>query len=85
MNGQVEVTWKKLRTIAHSIMVHSRVSDDYIHFASMYTTYHILSVLPIKQLVNQDFEPTTHQELATGSKPSVSNLRILLYLCVLQN
>ena len=27
MNGQVEVTWKKLWTIAHSIMVHTQVSD----------------------------------------------------------
>ena len=27
MNGQVEVTWQKLRTITYSIMVHTQVSD----------------------------------------------------------
>ena len=40
MNGQVEVTWGTLRTIAHSLMVHARVTEAYIHFALIYTTYH---------------------------------------------
>ena len=43
MNGQVEVTWITLRTIAHFLMVHARVSEAYIHFELMYTTYHIFS------------------------------------------
>ena len=34
-NGQVEVIWRKLRTIAHLIMVHVRVYDKYIHLALM--------------------------------------------------
>ena len=25
MNGQVEVTWRTLRTVAHALMVHARV------------------------------------------------------------
>ena len=54
MNDQVEVTWKTLKTIAHSIMVHTWVSDEYINFALIYTTNHILPVLPISQLVNKD-------------------------------
>ena len=29
MNGQVEVTWRTLRTIAHSHMVHARVPKIY--------------------------------------------------------
>ena len=32
MNRQVEVIWRTLRTIAHSIMVHARVLEAYIHF-----------------------------------------------------
>ena len=52
MNGQVEVTWRILRTIEHSLMVHSRVLEAYINFASMYTTDHIFLVLPIKYLIN---------------------------------
>ena len=43
MNGQVEITWTALHTIAHSLMVHVRVLEAYIHFALMYTTYHIFS------------------------------------------
>ena len=33
INRQVEVTWRTLRTVAHSIMVHARVPEVYIHFA----------------------------------------------------
>ena len=43
----------------------------------MYTTYHIFSVLPIKDLINQDGDPTTPHKLATGTKTSVSHLRVL--------
>ena len=63
MNGQVEVTWKKFRTIVHSMMVNARVSGKYIHFSLMYTTDYIFPVLPIKHLVNQDGEPTTPHKL----------------------
>ena len=66
INGQVEVTRRTLQTITHSIIVHARVSEGYIHFELMYMTYHIFSVLPIKHLVNQDGDPTTPQKLATG-------------------
>ena len=41
MNGQVEVTWRTLCTIAHALMVHARVPEIYVHFTLMYTTYHI--------------------------------------------
>ena len=41
MNGQVEVTWIKFLTIPHSLMVHARVLEAYIHFALLYTADHI--------------------------------------------
>ena len=84
MNVQVEVTWKTLRTIKHSIMVHAHASEKYIHSALMYTTGHIYHVLPIKNLVNQDGEPTTSHKLETSTKPSVSNIRVLLCPCVVR-
>ena len=52
MNRQVKVTRRTLRTIVHSLMVHTRVSEAYIHFALMYTIDHIFPVLPIKYLIN---------------------------------
>ena len=41
MNGQVEVTWRTLLTVAQSLMVHARVPEVYAHFALMYMTDHI--------------------------------------------
>ena len=41
MNGQVEVTRRTLRTIAHSLMVHAGVPEIYVHFTLIYTTDHI--------------------------------------------
>ena len=63
-------------------MVHARVSEAYIHFALIYTTDHIFFVLPIKYLTNKDGDPTTPHKLATGTKPSVSHLRVLFCPCV---
>ena len=41
MNGKLKIQWRMLRTIAHSFMVHARVSESYIHFELMYTADHI--------------------------------------------
>ena len=82
MNGQVEVTWRTLRTVAHALMVHVRVPEVYVHFALMYTTDHIFPVLPIKDLINKDGDPTTPYKLATGAKHSVSHLPVLFSPCV---
>ena len=84
MNGQVEVTWRTLRTVAHALMVHARVPEVYVHFTLMYTTYHIFLVLPIKDIINKDGDPTTPHKLATGTKPSVSHLRVLFRPCVVR-
>ena len=84
INGQVEVTWRTLCTIAHALMVHARVPEIYVHFSLMYTTDHIFPVLPIKYLINEYGYPTTPYKLATGTKPSVSHLRVLFCPCVVR-
>ena len=73
-----------MRTVAHSLMVHARVPEVYLHFALMYTTDHIFLVIPIKDLINKDGDPTTPHKLSTGTKPSVSNLRVFIFPCVLR-
>ena len=83
-NGQVEVTWITLHTVAHSLMVHARFPEVYVHFALIYTTDHIFPVLPIKDLINEDGDPTMPHKLATGTKPSVSHLCVLFCPCVVQ-
>ena len=50
----------------------------------MYITYHIFTVLPIKDLINEDGDPTAPHKLATGIKPSVSHLCVLFCLCVVR-
>ena len=84
MNRQVEVTWIMLCTVAHSLMVHDRVLEVYVHSTLMYTTYHIFLVIPIIDLINQDGDPTMPYKLATGMKPSVSHLRMLFCPFVVQ-
>ena len=63
-------------------MVHARVSEAYSHFALMYTTDYIFPFLPIKYLINKDGDLTTTHKLATGTKPSISHLRVLYFPCV---
>ena len=84
MNGQVEVTCRNLRTVAHYLMVHARVSEAYVHFVLMYTKNHIFPVLPIKDLIHEDGNPTTPHKLTTGIKPSVSHLRVLFCPCAIR-
>ena len=84
MNELVKVIWRMLRTIAHSLMVHVRVLEAYINFALMYTTDHIFLVPPIKDLINKDIDLTTTFKLVTGTKLSVSHLRVLFSPCVVQ-
>ena len=50
----------------------------------MYTTDHIFPVLPIKYLIKEDDDTTTPQKLATGTKPTVSHLRVLFCPCVVR-
>ena len=69
MNRQVEVTWRKLCTIAHYLMVHERVLEAFIRFTLIYTTYHIFLVLLIKDMINKDGDLTTPFKLATDMKP----------------
>ena len=69
INGKIEVTWRTLRTVVHTIMVHARVPEVYVHFTLMYTTDHIFPVLPIKNIINEDGDPTTSHKLATGTTP----------------
>ena len=83
-NGQVEVTWRTLRTVAHSLMVHARVPEAYVHFTLMYAKDHIFLVIPIKALINKDGDPKTPHKLATGTKPLVSHLRVLFCPCVVR-
>ena len=84
MNGQVEVNWRTLRTVANYLMVHARVLEVYVHFTLMFTIDHIFLVIPIKDIINENGDPTTPHKLSTDTKPSVSHLCVLFCPCVVQ-
>ena len=69
MNGQVEVTWRTLRTVAHSLIVHAGVPELYVYVVLMYTTDHIFPVLSIKYIINEDGDTTTPHKLTTDTNP----------------
>ena len=73
-----------MRTIEHSLIVHARVLEANVHFAFMYLTDHIFLVIPIRDLINEDGDPTTPHKIATGTKPSVSHLRVLYCPCIVR-
>ena len=64
-------------------MVHMRVLEVYINFALIYISDHIFSVIPIKDLINEEGEPTMTYKLATSMKTSISHLHVLFFPCVL--
>ena len=84
LNGQAKLTWRMLRTIAHSLMVHAQVPEAYIYFSLFYTPDHIFLVLPIKDLINEDGESTLPFNLATDTKTSILYLRVLFCPCVVR-
>ena len=50
----------------------------------MYRTDNISTVLPIKYLVNHHGEQTTPQKLTMVTKTLVSNICVLVYICVVR-
>ena len=65
-------------------MMHTWVSDEYIHFILIYKTDLKNHVLPIKHVESQDAEPATPYKLATGTKSSALNLSVLFCPCVVR-
>ena len=65
--------------------MHVRVSGEYIHLSLIFTTDHVFPILTIKHLLSHYGEPTMPHKLATVTKPSVSNVRVLFCPCILQN
>ena len=82
MNGQVEVTWRTLRTVVHALMVHARVLEVYVHFALMYTTDHIFLVLVMKYLINENGDPTMPHKLGNRYETfSISFTHVIFSMC----
>ena len=78
------MNWRTLCTVAHSLMVHVRVPEVYVHFTLMYMTDHIFPVLPIKYLINEDGDPTMPHKLAKGKKTFSITFTRVIFPCVVR-
>ena len=58
----------------------------YSFWSNLYvrSNFQTFKVLPIKDMINKYGEPTTPFKLSTGTKPSVSQLRVLFFPCVVR-
>ena len=84
MNGLSEVTWRQIRTIAHSLMVFARVDDSFMHHALIYAAHVIFPALPLRDLVNEKGAQATPTELMTLRKARVSKIRTLFCPCIVK-
>ncbi|MGH7974694.1 MAG: hypothetical protein ACREBR_04150 [bacterium] len=82
-NAYCERTWQTIRTIAHKMLLHARVGQQYTHHALMYATDHIFPAIPWKKL-NIDDRPSTPYELSTGQRPCIKHLRTLFCPCIVK-
>ena len=75
MNGLAERSWKSIRELAFSMMVHAHVGDEFYDFALDHA-WKVYNCLPIKGL-EKDEVPATPYEMFFGSKPSLDKFRVL--------
>jgi hypothetical protein len=75
MNSVVEQQWQTMSQIIRSILVHARLSNHFYHFAAKYAK-DILNVLPSKNLLDHNGNPTTPYFKAFRTKPKIGNFRV---------
>ena len=71
MNGLAERSWRSIRDLAFSMIVHAQVGDKYYDFALDHA-WKVFNCLPIKGL-EKDGKPITPFESFFNVKPSLSN------------
>jgi hypothetical protein len=75
MNSVVERQWQTMSQIMRAILVHARLSNHFYHFAAKYAK-DILNVLPSKNLLDHNGNPTTPYFNAFRTKPKIGNFRV---------
>ena len=75
MNRLAERSWKSIKGLAFSMMVHAHVGDEFFDFALDHA-WKVFNCLPIKSLT-KDGEPTTPYEMFHNHKPSLEKFKVL--------
>lgn len=74
-NGFTERHWQTISQMARKMLVHARLSNDFVYHALQYASA-IHNALPIKNLINPVGVPTSPDFLFHGRKPKISQFRI---------
>ena len=75
MNSVVERQWQNMSQIMRTLLVHARLSNHFYHFAGKYAK-DILNILPTKNILDHEGNPTTPHFKALQTKPKIGNFRV---------
>ena len=75
MNSVVERQWQTISQIMRAILVHARLPNHFYHFVDKYAK-NIVNVLPSKNLLDHNGNPTTPYFNAFQSMPKIGNFRV---------
>jgi len=75
MNSVVELQWQNMSQIMRAQLIHARLTNHFYHFAGNYAK-DILNVLPAKNLLDHNGNPTTSTFKAFRTKPKIRNFRV---------
>jgi hypothetical protein len=74
MNGICESKWKQVHSLANTLLNNARLGGAFFHHAHAYAV-DIINVLPAKNIVDKDNNPTTPYHLCFNRKPRIKNFR----------
>lgn len=74
-NHLAERSWQSINRMAHSLLVHAHLPNQYHFHAILYTTS-IFNILPIKDLFTTTGEPTTPYYLFASNKPYIAHYQV---------
>ncbi len=74
-NHLAERTWQTISNMGYFLLVHARLPDTFMYHALTYAC-HIINVLPVRGLLNEEDTPATPHQLFFGKCPMVSKYRV---------
>ena len=75
MNGICEAKWREVHNTANILLNTARLGGAFFHHAHAYAI-HIVNSCPVKNVTDQNGNPTTPYQYSYGRKPSLANFRI---------
>lgn len=83
-NGICERAWQSIRNIAFKTMAHAHVGDEFYDFAIEHA-WKVFNMLPIRDLLDDEGNPTAPISTYKHKKPMLSRLKAMFCPCVINN